>query len=358
MKLSQPKTARIINTCRVLCALRNLTNGNLSKAELSRILVLNKVSVGEIVDSLISDGIVRETGKVDVVNGRKPTILALVPDSRFVLSVDIGRFAVSVALCNLEGSVVKTERIPTPRGCSVEEFCVSILKSCVRTMKLADREKIIGAGIVVDGIISEDGRSIVSSPDLQWSDIPVCSVFEKTLGCSVVISDRTSALVNAEKQEDRQVSSEKSLMYIDWSGNIALANVAYGHVFSISREFGAMQLSEGISLDSCCSAYALGAGEEKRMRDLWKDVKPSVLSAMAKALRVAFRVTGAPFVIIGGEAATIPEDCLDQVREHCPQLRINRSCLGDRACIRAAAELALDKFFYRLSVLEDMKDLV
>lgn len=62
MKLSQPKAARTINIARVLGALR--TQSNLSKAEIARVLDLNKVSTGEIVDELISEGLVVETGKI------------------------------------------------------------------------------------------------------------------------------------------------------------------------------------------------------------------------------------------------------------------------------------------------------
>ena len=76
MKLSQPKSARSINTARVLSSLR--LGENLSKAELARLLELNKVSVGEIVDSLLANGFVEELGKMEAVNGRKPTALKLV----------------------------------------------------------------------------------------------------------------------------------------------------------------------------------------------------------------------------------------------------------------------------------------
>ena len=87
MKLSQPRSARTINTARVLGCLR--TGKNLSKADLARVLELNKVSTGEIVDELISEGLVTETGKMESANGRRPTCLSIVPDARYVLSVDI-----------------------------------------------------------------------------------------------------------------------------------------------------------------------------------------------------------------------------------------------------------------------------
>ena len=88
MKLSQPKAARTINSARVFGCLR--THENLSKAEIARILDLNKVSTGEIVDDLIRQGLVEETGKMESANGRRPTCLSIVADAKYVLSVDIG----------------------------------------------------------------------------------------------------------------------------------------------------------------------------------------------------------------------------------------------------------------------------
>lgn len=354
MKLSQPRSARTINTCRVLCALRNTKN--LSKAELSRLLNLNKVSCGEIVDDLVEKGLVSETGKMEVSNGRRPTTLSIVYDSKYVLGVDVGRYSTSVALCDLNGTVVKVERIPTPHDCSVEEFCVGILKSCVRTVKLVKPGSLLGAGITVDGTISPDSSTVISSDVLPWTDIPVSQVFEKTLGCSVTVGNRTAALVNAEKQEDALVSGEENLMYLNWSESICLANVSYGHVWSVSNEFGRMQIGENTNLEDVCGATALGAGENVKMKEVWPNVQDSVFVSMAKALRVAYRITGTTAVIIGGEGATLTEPCLDAIRERCPALRINRSCMGDRAFIKASAELALDRFFYNSSMLEDMKD--
>ena len=72
MKLSQPKAARTINSARVFGCLR--THENLSKAEIARILDLNKVSTGEIVDDLIRQGLVEETGKMESASGVNITL--------------------------------------------------------------------------------------------------------------------------------------------------------------------------------------------------------------------------------------------------------------------------------------------
>ena len=116
MKLSQPKAARTINSARVFGCLR--THENLSKAEIARILDLNKVSTGEIVDDLIRQGLVEETGKMESANGRRPICLSIVADAKYVLSVDIGSRNTTVALCNLLSQPVHFERIPTNRQAS------------------------------------------------------------------------------------------------------------------------------------------------------------------------------------------------------------------------------------------------
>ena len=55
MDFSRPDNARKINRLKVLDALRKR---DMSRAELSRELVINKVSVSEITDSLIKEGFV------------------------------------------------------------------------------------------------------------------------------------------------------------------------------------------------------------------------------------------------------------------------------------------------------------
>ncbi len=366
MKLSQPKAARTINTARVLGALR--THRNLSKAETARVLNLNKVSTGEIVDELMANGLVVETGKMESSNGRRPTCLSIVPDAKYVLSVDIGSRNTTVSLCNLLSEPVHFERIPTnTKASKVEEFCVEIIKSCIRVVRLVDQSKIVGAGISVPGKVSEDGRTIISCPFLPWRDIPIAEAFEQVLKIQSIARNSTYSLVDAERYASfgtDLLESEEPIIYIEWGDSVNMALVCEDRVFGGSNNFAHLKVSP-TGLCSCgkigcleanASAWALSGNRDVHLKDLWDRVDGNVLGAMANAISMTVQITGSEKVIVSGEGATITDSCLQELRKMCPGMKVERSMLGEKANAMAAAEIALDKWVYLSSMLEKMKD--
>ena len=365
MKLSQPKAARTINSARVFGCLR--THDNLSKAEIARILDLNKVSTGEIVDDLIRQGLVEETGKMESANGRRPTSLKIIEDAKYVLSVDIGSRNTTVALCNLLSQPVHFERIPTNRQApSVEEFCVEIIKSCMRVVKLVDNTKIIGAGIAVGGRISEDGRTIVSCPYLSWKNIPIVEAFEQVLKMRATCRNSTYALVDAERYASygtNLLSSPAPIIYIEWGNTLSMALVCEDRVFGEGNGFAHLKVSP-TGLCSCgqigcleanVSAWALSGNMDVHLKDLWPKVEKETLQNMANAIAMTVQITGSRKVVISGEGATITDYCLRELSKLCPDMEILRSNLGEKANIMAAAEVALDKWVYMTSMLAKMR---
>ncbi|MCR5761253.1 MAG: hypothetical protein K6F82_04595 [Sphaerochaetaceae bacterium] len=343
MKLSQPNSARIINTARVLSSLRK--TGGLSKADLARTLELNKVSTGEIVDSLLERGLVKEAGKLDSVNGRKATALELVGDSAFVLSVHFGLRFTETALCSLDGNIVKMERLPSDFSESEEAFFALVIKSCLRNAKLVKDEQIAGVGLSSDIDFINDGKAESLKKAL-----------EQFLKKEVVLEETSIALIAAEKAENERMRDKENLLYLNWGDTVELSIYSKGSVAGTSAEFGHIMVSNKGDLESFCSIYAVCGSHEAHFKDIWDKVGTEQLSMMAKALRTASKVTGSSSVIIGGEGATIEERCLQELRDACPGMKIEASVLGEKALLRGASELALDRFFFMGSLLDGVKD--
>ncbi len=365
MKLSQPKSARTINTARVLGILR--TTPGLSKADIARELGLNKVSTGEIVDDLIGQGLVKETGKVESSNGRRPTSLAIVPDAKYVLSVDIGSRYTTVSLCNLLSEPKHFERIPTNTEVKkVEEFIVEIIKSCIRVVRLADQDRMIGAGVSVGGVVSSDGRTIINCPYLPWKDIPIAEAFEQLLKIRTLARNSTYALVDAERYASFNtdlLQSEEPIIYIEWGNSVSMALVSEDRVFGSANNFAHLKVAP-TGLCSCgqtgcleanVSAWALSGNRDMHLKDLWDRVDDNALNAMTNAITMARQITGSDKVVISGEGATITDSCLNALRKKLPNMKIERSNLGERANMMAAAEIALDSWVYRTTLLEKVK---
>lgn len=343
MKLSQPNSARIINTARVLSALRK-TKG-LSKAELARTLSLNKVSTGEIVDSLIERGLIREVGKIESTNGRKATELELDGNSAFVLAVHLGLRFTETALCSLDGNILKMERLPSDFSESEESFFAGVIKSCFRASKLVKEEKIAGVGLSSDNKFINDGKA----ENLK-------KTLEQFLKKDVVFEETSKALIVAEKAENEGMEKTENLLYLNWGDNVELSIYARGTVAGTSAEFGHIMVANDGDLESFCSSLALSGSREAHLKDLWDKMDSSRLQMMAKALRTASKVTGINRVIIGGEGATIPKESLSVLSSACPLMSLESSVLGDKALLRGSSEIALDRFFYMRSLLDGVKD--
>ena len=109
MDFSRPDNARRINRLKVLSELRK---GTCSKAELSRRLDINKVSIGEICDKMIKEGLIEEIGREQTAQGRPGTLLSINSKAGRVFSIEEGRKAFSVAVSDLQGRILRYERLP------------------------------------------------------------------------------------------------------------------------------------------------------------------------------------------------------------------------------------------------------
>lgn len=371
MKLSQPKSAREINTFRVLDQIRKHPD-SLSKAEISRILDLNKVSTGEIVDALVESGMVVESSKMVSANGRRPTALSIKPDFKYILAVDIGPKMCVVALSDLNMGILRYERIPTDVDSTAESFVVSLLKSCMRTLKLAPQAQVLGCAITIQASLNEDNTVINFCPFLPFKDIPMVSVFEKALNIKTVMTSCLSALILAE---DLTPYQGKSILYVNWGDSIDAALVKDKKIFSISNSFGHLKIAQtGLCscghigcLEAFASSWALSQNKDTKLEDVWESVDISTaLKAFAKALSITQQACGFDLVILSGQGSTIPpvalkslQACFDELTHpYDLKAKILASSLGPKANIQGTINFALDQFIFHQSLLSEVEHLI
>ncbi|MCF0238023.1 MAG: ROK family transcriptional regulator [Sphaerochaetaceae bacterium] len=363
MKLSQPKSARIINRARVLGTIRK--NPGISKADLARVLNINKVSVGEIVDALISEGCVKESGKTKVTNGRQPTSLVLVQDFAYVLALDIGPRNCTMAVCDVNGKTVNLERFPTNiQAKKVEEFCVELMKSAIRLTKLVPQDKLLGAGVTVGGRIDSSKGIIESCPYLPWQNIPIAEAFEQILKVPCILENSTAALIRAEAFQCDGLVAVDPIMYLEWGERLNLGLVVNGKAAGCNSNIGHLKVAtKGLCscgnigcLEAVASSWAITGSMNGHLKDSWDKVSKEALVAIAKTFAYGAQITGSRSAIVGGEGSVIPQELLDALKELCPNLDVHRSVLGDKANISSAAEIALDKWIYMSSLLDGVKD--
>ena len=373
MKFSQPSTARTYNRLRVLNALS--LHKDCSRADIARILCLNKPSTSEIVDSLLLEGLVEEHGKKETPNGRRPTTLVLKKDALLVLAVDIGSKNTSVALADLDGNLLRFERFPSGLRPKAQELCYSVIKSCLRMTRLAT-SPIVGLAVAVNGIIGEDRKTLLENETWEWKDIPLAQAIETNIHIPTILVHNVEAMVNAERWFAKEEG--KNFLYINWAEHIGSAWVTDKNISAQQARFGHLPItSTGLCrcgnigcLETLAAGWALSEkNENKTVKQLCGEPSDqsandlrTACSAMAKALVQACTITGCQKIILGGGISNIGDNYLQFLREeyarqaHSRQaeVRINRSQLGDKAGLLGSVATALDTWVFQRALIRTL----
>ena len=132
-----------------------------SRAEISRLTGLNKVTVSNCVKDLLATGLVDEEGVVSADNGRPPTMLMLSKSFGVIIGMEISAMATMVVITDLRGQIVE-KPVTDPRVYSPQE-CLEYLDNMVKYCreKYADTT----AGVVGIGLAMPMNYNQMQVPD-------------------------------------------------------------------------------------------------------------------------------------------------------------------------------------------------
>lgn len=373
MKFTQPAAAREINRLRVLNIL--VQDKESSRADIARQLKLSKPSTGEIVEKLIQEGLAIEAGKRETTTGRRPVAIALVPDAALVLGVDMGSRNTSVALADLRGNILRSERFPTTQQPEVKELCSNLIRVVRKMAKLAS-SPILGVVVALDGVLSDDKRTLVRSDHWDWDDIPLAALIEKNTELPTLLVAGVEAMVFAERSIAGE--TEENFFFVNWGEHIKSAWVNKSSITGGDTQFGHLMVSStGLCrcgkigcLESQAAGWALsekhGGKTVKQLtqepdqmirRDLEQAAK-----AMATALVAASAITGCTKIILGGGLANLDGEYLNSLtsfyKEHSNRENVGIVCspLGEKQTLLGSIAIALDRWMFKSSLLEMIRE--
>jgi len=179
-------------------------NGPISRTDISKITELNIVTVSNYVNHYIRKGLVVEGELDESTGGRKPVLVELNSKAGYIVGVGLNMLSTVGVLVDLEINVIaelKHERHPE----NSEQVIESMVDMAAEIIEKAevDREKIVGVGVGVPGIIDERGRTIRWPQSLGEKDLSVClsikDTFEKRLNIPTFVENDANAAVLGEK---------------------------------------------------------------------------------------------------------------------------------------------------------------
>ncbi|WP_425954659.1 ROK family protein [Xylanimonas sp. McL0601] len=181
-----PEHTRAHNRAMVLQHLFH--EGPTSRADLARATSLTRVTVSDLINVLMAEGLVEELG---IQRGRgvgKPAILVgMRTDAYQIVAVDLSDDTVMRgAVLTLTGEAVVRRSLAVDDRTGDE--LVSLVERFARRLVAAATQPVIGVGLGSPGIIDENGR-VVEAPNRKWFDLPLAAILSERLGLPVQVAN-------------------------------------------------------------------------------------------------------------------------------------------------------------------------
>ncbi|MEJ7837686.1 MAG: ROK family transcriptional regulator [Thermomicrobiales bacterium] len=157
---------------------------------------LSKATVSETIAELMAQGFLAEIGKRQPGRGRSQVVLALQAENRLVIGAQFSEHGCYAALCNLGGAPIALAERPIA-GLAPSAY-VDALAACVSELRDQATAPILGLGVGVPGLVSEDGRTVLRSVPHGWTNVPMCDLLEERIGLRVAIANRAKAAALGE----------------------------------------------------------------------------------------------------------------------------------------------------------------
>lgn len=215
----------------------------ISRADIAQITGLNKATVSSLINELLEEELVYESGAGESSGGRRPVILYFNKAAGFSIGIDIGVNYVLSVLTNLKGEIVieKTEQIVDSAYSVVMEQVKKMIRSIMNEMPYS-KYGIVGLAIGVPGIVDKEGN-ILRAPNLGWKNIHLKEEIEAEFNIPVCVENEANAGAYGEKQFGAGQNSE-NLLYVSAGIGIGVGIILDGELYKgesgFSGELGHM----------------------------------------------------------------------------------------------------------------------
>lgn len=341
--------------------------GEVSKQDIATDLHLSMPTVLQTVSELLEQKIVKEAGEYQSTGGRKAKAISINPDKHYAAGIDITGNHISFVITGLQGNLIKydyfrkkyenTLKYYEDLGCMLEQFLSSLS---------IEKEKILGAGISLPGILNGSHTELVRSHALDIKNLNLENI-SRFIPYPVSFENDANSALTAE-----MCGIGKNAVYLSLSNTVGGAVYSHGEIYagdeSKAGEFGHMILERNGKpcycgkrgcLDAYCAAHilsdysndnlmlffeSLDAGDAGAVK-LWEEYLDHLAAAVSN-LRMCYDCD----IIIGGYVGEyIGKYMIDlgkKVREY-NMFESGTSYLKPCKCRKEASAVGMAVFFVR-----------
>ena len=228
--------------------------GQLSCADLSLLTDKSLPLTTKILNELIEEGSVKETGYATSTGGRRPQMYSLKSDLMYVVSVAMDQLITRIALIdmrnNLIGEVKKIELV-LPNNPDALEQLRNQIEQFISDSGIA-KNKIAGIGIGMPGFV--DVMKGINHSFLKTGEGSIVSYIESGIGLPVLIDNDSSLIALAELRLGA-ARNRQNAMVINISWGVGLGMILNGELFrgynGFAGEFSHIPLFTNNKMCSC-----------------------------------------------------------------------------------------------------------
>ncbi|MFC3073597.1 ROK family transcriptional regulator [Shinella pollutisoli] len=321
-----------------LAAMRALHRfGRLSRAELARILGLNRSSSGHIIAGLAGDGLVREVGAVEQARtspahaGRPGIMIELVPEAAAFLGVEIGVEHITVVEIDLASRIVARKVFPfAGRESDVETAVRQAVGMAFDGLAPARLARCEGIGVAVPAQMDRRGFVRIA-PLLGWENVPLADLVRAALPVPMpVLAENDANAFAIGASHGRSEPQSGVTLHLVMESGVGGGIIADGSLFrgahGLAGEIGHLRvpgtgepertLEEVLGLECILTAYrTVSPAAEPSFAGFLADVRDRVPGAVAIAegwaralafgLIQACRIIDADRILLGGSVAAL-----------------------------------------------------
>lgn len=193
------RDVRLANRANVLYTLRR--EGPISRQDVAVRAGVSAATAANVVGQLLEEGVLSEAGQLPSNGGRPASLTGINPAFGAIVGVDLGETAVRLELFDL--ALQRTAEVEIPVGADDREpdAIVALIADGVQRLLDASgtpREKVLGVGVGVPGIVEDSGTALVHAPSIGWSGVPLQSLLEARTELPATVSNGAKALGTAE----------------------------------------------------------------------------------------------------------------------------------------------------------------
>lgn len=177
--------------------------GPIKKTDLLALTNYKQTTLVRIIDELLQNGFIYESGVEKSSGGRPPILYRIVPTCTYIIGVDISRTHTAIGLLNLEYRLVDKISFSMDRN-HTPKIVISKITEAVNSFKLRYglmNDDILGIGIGSVGPLDRE-RGIILNPEFflanGWDDVPIVKELEDKLSIYTVLENGANSAVLGE----------------------------------------------------------------------------------------------------------------------------------------------------------------